>query len=128
MIKMKTTNKLFKTQVQEHILNILGHNDEADRPYTLQEVAENFLNEKYSSPYERKFSKENMFKEWLGGLPSSLNVEYMNEDIHNTLKSWYENVGDQYDPKKLQTDEWNWYTHLVTREFKTLCTKNNIKF
>jgi hypothetical protein len=125
---MRTTKKEFKNQVQEHIFNILGHNDEADREYTLQEVAENFQSEKYSSPYERKFNKQDAFIDWMKGLPSSLNVEYTNYGIHNTLKAWYENAGGQYDEKKLQTDESDWYFHLVTREFSDLCKKNNIKF
>lgn len=119
---MRTTKKEFKEQVQKHI------QDAINEEMTLQDVVNNFYTEKYKSKYERKFPKYDAFKEWMTGLPSSLNIEYTNEGINNTLKSWYEACGEQYDESKLSQDESDFYFHLVTREFRNLCNKNGIQF
>jgi hypothetical protein len=119
---MRTTNKLFKNQVQKHIKEAITED------HTLDSLVDKFHTEKYSSPYEQKQNKYDAFKDWMTGLPTGFNIEYTNHGVHETLSSWYKNCGENFDSKKLTQDEANLYYHLVTREFKTLCNKNNIKF
>jgi hypothetical protein len=124
-MKMRTTNKAFKEQIQNHITEAFGDD------LTINEVVNFFHTEKFSHENEIRHyggNKHAAFKDWMQGLPSSFNVEFTNDGIHNTLKSWYENAGQQYDEKKLQTEESEWYYHLVTREFSSLANKNGIKF
>ena len=121
---MRTTNRKIKDQIQNHILGALGEG------MTLSDVVDRFHKEKYSHPNEIKYYKGNKhaaFKDWMLGLPSSFNVEYTNEGIHTALKTWFENACEnEYRPSKT-IEESDLYFHLVTREFDTLCKKNNIK-
>jgi hypothetical protein len=118
---MRTTKKEFKEQVQKHILESVADD------LTIKDVANSFYKEKYSSPYEKRFNKYDMFKDWMQGLPSSLNVEYTHHNIHNELSSWFEACGEEYKGSK-NMDESDMYYHLVTREFRSLCKKEGIDF
>lgn len=114
---MKTTNKLFKSQVQEHILNNMSED--------FGNVIKDF--QSYYHPTTQKLipNRQEAFTSWLQGLPSTLDVEYTNHGIHETLKTWFENVGETY--KDRDSDkEAQLYYNLVYREFNTLLKKNDL--
>jgi hypothetical protein len=124
---MGTTNKEFKDQVQIHILERLSTDETEETRQQLLDVINGF-NDWYGA-YEQKRTPniEAAFKEWLLGLPSSLNIEFEYYTIHQTLKQWFEDTGSEY--KEQSSDkEAELYYHLIVREFRVLCRKNGLDF
>lgn len=124
---MKTTNKLFKTQVQKHIIEGLSEDQHTELDQQLQDAVKGFNN--WYGPHEQKRTpnRQKAFQEWLMCLPSELNTEFTNYEINQTLKGWFENVGEGY--KERDSDKASdLYTALVYREFNTLCKQNGVKF
>lgn len=124
---MRTTNKAFKTLVQEHIIERLSDDQFTELHFQLNEVVESFYNWYCKNEQKRTPNKYTAFQEWLMGLPSCINIEFMNYEIMMTLKGWFETVGDVYKERDSEK-EVALYLHLVTREFEVLCKKHNIKF
>jgi hypothetical protein len=122
---MRTTNKAFKVQVQEHILNILSEDYFETTPERLQHVVDSF-NDWYS-PYEQKIqpNRYKAYADWFMGLPSVISVEFRHFAISDILKEWFTNCGMPYIEKDGDI-ETTYYLHLVTREFYALCQKNKI--
>ena len=122
---MRTTNKQFKEQVQKHIMERLSEDETTELKGQLQNVADEFSS--WYSPYEQKRtpSRYMAFKEFMLGMPSVLNAETYYDEIHNNLKSWFENCGESY-KNQPEDKEATIYYHLVTRELETLCKKNNV--
>lgn len=103
---------VFSSQVMEHIENIIsldGYETNSDNP--IQSVFNIFIAE---SSHIKNGSNYNLFKEWLKGLPSSMNIHFTDHDIYNQLKQWFENCGETYDESKYDSEL---YFHLITREF-----------
>lgn len=119
---MRTTNKCFKEQVQKHIMESI------DEGLSVQEVANNFEREFWSHERQWNINKQEYFKRWLTGLPSSLSIEYTYSGIHETMKKWFENCGETYTKDEPDEKEFELYLNLVTREFRTLCKKEGIDF
>lgn len=124
---MRTTNKEFKIQVQEHILEILSADETVFINEQLKNVVDGFLN--WYSPYERKMTPniQEAFKQWLKGLPSELNIEFEYYKVTPLLKSWYENCNIPF-KEKFSSEEYDLYLNLVYREFQTLCKIHNVPF
>lgn len=123
---MRTTNKVFKAQIQEHVLERLCTDYTEDPKQQLEGVINEFKS--WYSPYEKKRTpnRYEAMKEFLLGLPSCLDVEYTYYNISQTLKNWYENVGETY--KQNDSDkEAIWYYHLVIRELFNLCNKYKVE-
>lgn len=124
---MKTTNKEFYSQVQTHILESLDYETSSNVKSALENVVSEFDN--YYSNYEQKMqpNKAAAFKDFLMGLPSCLSIEYTNHMIFETLKEWFEHVGDTY-KERTSDKEVDLYLHLIYREFCKLCTLHNVQF
>ena len=122
---MKTTNKLFKSQVQEHILGALDEELNTVEEQ-LQNVVEGFHN--WYGRHEQKMvpNHQEAFVSWMNGLPSEFNTEYTNYGIHTTLKEWFENCEQPYKDQP-EDKEAKLYNNLVYREFNTLLKKNNLR-
>jgi hypothetical protein len=125
---MRTTKKEFKEQVQKHVLESLSEEHGTTTKDQLQSVVEGFKN--WWGPYEQKRnpSKYGAFKDWTMCLPSEINVEYRHYAMEDNVKSWFNACGEEYKEPKDESKTHDMYLHLVTREFDTLCKKNNIKF
>lgn len=125
---MRTTNKEFKVQVQEHITNGALSEEHGE---TIQEQLQAVVSEftSWYSPYEQKRTpnKYEAFKEFMLGLPSCFNIEYYYDQISNTLRTWFEACGETYEEKP-KDEEAKLYYHLVTREFERLCKLNGVAF
>ncbi|QOV08465.1 hypothetical protein Kirov_266 [Bacillus phage Kirov] len=124
---MRTTNKNFVQQVQNHIIDRL--NDEYHS--TVKEQLQNVVNEfnNYDSAYERrKFpNKQDNLINFFSGLPTCIHMEYSHYNVHISLKEWFENCGAEY----IETDEqkeWDVYRKLFSREFMKLCQQYDVKF
>jgi len=125
-MNMRTTNKEFKAQVQEHILDNLSTDEYTEPMFQLNQVVEEFKN--WYSPYEKRQhpNRQEAFTNWLNGLPSCLHVEYMNYSINQTLKQWFENCGMIYKDRDSDKES-ELYRNLIYREFRTLCKKHNVE-
>lgn len=122
---MRTTNKEFFVQVQEHIIDALCEDYFETVPERLQATVKGFHN--WYGEYERKANPNQYtaFQHWLIALPSEISIEYRHFAISDLLKAWFTNVGMDY--KERDGDiETNYYLHLVTREFYKLCRQQNI--
>jgi hypothetical protein len=122
---MNTMTNIFKAKVQDHIINSLSTDETTILVDQLQTVVNEF--NKWYSPYEQKRTpnKQQAFTEFLNCLPSCINQEWEYSGITNTMKSWF---GSDYSDPKSNSKEAEAYLHLIHREFKTLCKKNNVKF
>jgi hypothetical protein len=122
---MRTTNKEFKSQIQEYILNGLNEEFGETTKEQLQALTSEFNN--WYSPYEKKRTpnRQEAFKEFLNGLPSSLHTEWTNYGINQTLKGWFETVGEPYKEKD-SDKELELHHNLVYRELNTLLKKNDL--
>jgi hypothetical protein len=140
MFKMRTTSKCFKEQIQGHILNGMLDRDELKSGYGIETNEDNLVRtqlmtvtNEFSSwygPYERKMhpNRQDAFTNWLDGLPSCLSTEFEYYNVHQTVKSWYENCGETYKHQEPSDKEYTLYKNLVYREFNNLCRQNKINF
>lgn len=119
MIRMRTTKKEFTSQVQRHIIERLSTDETEIIREQLRNVVEDFYC--WYSPFNKKQypNSHNAFIEFLKCLPSSINIDFSDHDVHNTLKTWIENCGETYVTPKSQ-HEFDLYLHLITREFTKL--------
>lgn len=122
---MRTTNKEFKKQIQDYILNGLNEEYGETTQKQLKGVVDEFNN--WYSPYEKKRTpnRQEAFKEFLKGLPSCLHTEWTNYGINQTLKNWFENTGTPYKEKD-SDKELELHHNLVYRELNTLLKKNDL--
>jgi hypothetical protein len=122
---MRTNNKEFKKQIQEYILNGLSEDNGTDTKDQLQAVVNDFHS--WYSPYEQKRTpnRQEAFKEFMNGLPSSLHTEWTNYGINQTLKGWFENTGTPYKEKD-SDKELELHHNLVYRELNTILKKNDM--
>ena len=113
---MRTTKKEFTSQVQRHIIERLSTDETENLREQLKNVTKDFYN--WYSPNEQKRTPNTYtaFIEFLKCLPSSINIDFSDHDVHNTLKTWIENCGETYVTPKSQ-HEFDLYLHLITREF-----------
>lgn len=122
-----TTRKGFKEQVQNYIMDRLSMDEHEELAFQLNAVVEGFKN--WYGLYEQKRTpnRQEAFIEWLKGLPSELNVDYMNDVIVETYRSWFKAIGESQ--KKMKEEkEIEWFYYLIFREFQTLCKKEGVKF
>jgi hypothetical protein len=138
MLRMRTTNKLFKDQVQNHIKNGLLDEQGLKSGYGIETNEDNLLknqlsivSKEFNSWYGRHEQKmhpnrQEAFTNWLDGLPSCMSTEFEYHNVHKTMKNWFENTGMDYKHNDPNTDEYVLYKNLVYRELKTLANKNNI--
>jgi hypothetical protein len=122
---MRTTNKIFKDQIQEHILNGLSEDISSEQRDQLKAVVDSFHN--WYSPYEQKRTpnRQEAFKEFLNGLPSELHLEWTNYGVNQTLNKWFTTAGEVYKEKSSDKDL-DTYHNLVYREFNNLLKKNDL--
>lgn len=133
---MRTTTNIFKTKVQNHIIDRLGNtwdevnqreNENATTAERLQNVVDTFNS--WYCPYEQRRTpnRGDAFRSFLQGLPGCLNAEFTYYAQRETLREWHEQTAEE---AECYTDEQitNSYYYLIYREFVTLCKKNNITF
>jgi len=122
--KVRTTNKDFRKQVQQHILEHLNDEETTDTKKQLENVVSEFAN--YSKGL--KFHNiQDAFTSFLQCLPSCLSVEFEYYEIYKNLKKWYESCGETYQEREPE-EEANLYYYLIFREFKKLCKIYNVEF
>lgn len=134
---MRTTNKAFKSQVQDHVIDRLMKQDDLLQIYDIEVTEDNYLATQleavkhefhnWYNPYEQKRTPNHQeaFIDWTQELPSCLDIEYTHHNINEKLKEWYTNVGAEY--KEQPTDKQvNQYNALVYREINTLMKQNKI--
>ena len=112
---MRTTNKCFKEQVQQHILDII------DEDCGSIEAVSQAYQEEFNFPNNQKRypNHQDRFQEWLKGLPTALNIEYEYYTVNETLKQWFEACGAKYTGEP-GDKAFSLYLHLVTREFRAM--------
>lgn len=133
---LKSNSKLFKTKVQNYILDCIDIENIDDPTITekLQYIVDCFEIEKfkpYKEQYKKLFNvgvnKQAVFIDWLQGLPSSINLEFSTYDIKQLLISWYEESEEQAEKYNNVEIDKQFYT-LIYNNFVDLCKQNNIKF
>lgn len=133
---MRTTTNIFKTKVQNHIIDRLGdtwdevnqrENENATTAERLQNVVDTFYS--WYNPYEQRRTPNRCeaFKSFLQGQPGCLNAEFTYYAQRETLREWHEQTPEESERYTDEQVENNYY-YLIYREFITLCKKNSIAF
>jgi hypothetical protein len=126
------TNKLRQTKetkelFNEYILKCIstdGHSLK-EEPLTNKERLQ-FLYNTFKAEYGfliKERGKYTAFKEWLQGLPSSFNIEFMNAEIIKLAESIYQCELTEKEQYKVLS---NWFNFISVKTFK-LFEKYNIK-
>lgn len=121
----RTSNNVFRTQVQNYIINQLTPHCSIDIPESLEEVVESF--KAYDSPYNQKRipNKQARFIDFLQGLPSTIAIDFENAAIEEILEEWFTACEQPYKPKPNYTDH---FYYFVADNFQRLCKKYHVDF
>ena len=124
---LSTTSKVVKAKIQNYILECIDGESYQDTPPQTDEEKIKFLIDTYRNEYVFKnnlvYDKtyQNMFVNWVMGLPSCFNVEYRNYAILELVESW-----SGYVPtKKKESATIENFRYLIFRELITLAKKYN---
>jgi len=126
---MKTNTTFVRAQVRGYILESID-SDEYEVVTTTEKEKIKFLidtfKKEYLYPENLRYYKttENVFINWLLGLPSCFNIEFTNYDIIQRCKVWGVDVST---PKKEDNCIKN-FRYIILREIKALCKKHEIHF
>ena len=126
--KIRTNSKVFKSQVQEHILNNLSE-DYHDSDHVADRLADVWSDfNSWYGPHEQKHhhNKQEAFTHWLDGLPSCLNTEFESYNVHQTMKSFFEDAGGSYNKSKPDDKEYKLYKNLIYMNLLDLSKKYNV--
>jgi hypothetical protein len=124
---MRTNNKEFKVQIQDHIINSILSDECGDTlKEQLQAVIDGFNN--WYSPYEKKRQSniQEAFTDWAMCLPSEFNIEYRNFEIQELIKTWFNTAGETYKEPKDDQKTYDLYYWLVFRELNNLFKQNKL--
>lgn len=108
---LKINNKQVRESVRKYIMNNLEE-------ITPQELWDSFINEKVKYDKSNKPYQE-LFQDWLMGLPSGFDVDYINEYITATLMNWLQQTqqeADKYDIFK----QVHLYCYLIYSELQKM--------
>ena len=116
---MRTNNKQVNERIQNYILDNIDLADHG-MPNTALNLYSLFCDEYVCEQHRKRYgSEQNMFREWLQGLPSSFTVECYHWEVEDVMTSFgLPNTGN-----------WNGsqiydkYLQLITREFFKLVNK-----
>jgi hypothetical protein len=123
--KIRTNSKVFKEQVQEHILDNLSE-DYHDSDHVADRLADVWNEFKSWKHGQRIANEQEAFGQFIDGLPSVINTEYTHHGIHNTMKEWFENCGAAYKYDEPHESEYNLYKNLVYMNLQDLSKKYGV--
>lgn len=124
---MRTTKKEITQPIREHILNSINAEGYEQQPKTekekLQFVVDTF-NAEYVYPQnlQRYGTYQELFKQWLMGLPTALQVEF----TYHKVNEFMESIGLKQPENKSDDETFHLYLDLIYREFNALLRKHNI--
>lgn len=126
---MRTNSKEVKAAIQKHIIDCLDNsgypNCGDDLTSKLVLVCEEFKNASvFANNIKRLGDWQAVFIDWLGGLPSSLSIEYYTKEILELMASW----GLPLPANKTEQDGEQLYRSLIYINFLDLCKKNKVNF
>jgi hypothetical protein len=124
MTTVKTNSKEFTTKVNAYILSAIDGDSYGKELNTdqdkLQFVADCFLNEyAYSNNLKRYGNYQNMFANWLMGLPSAIIIDFLNYKIIEIAKEWGSlpaNATEKQEDKIIS----NWLNLIAFKVFKLM--------
>lgn len=121
----RTSNNVFRTQVQNYIMDSLSQDSTLILDEQLQNTVEAFNN--WYGPYEqrRTQNRQKAFTEWLMCLPSELSIAYSYYEISNLLEQWFTNCNQPYEQRN---NEPEFFLNIVYMNFQRLCKKHNVDF
>lgn len=128
---MTTLKNDFKKQVQAHIKEGLAEkeflieNDYYNYDLSLYHNQLVFLRDDFRRVYHRG-QEEKEFIKYLQGLPSSLEIEFVNYYINKTMMRWFYNshMSDLFHSR--YEDNTDTYFHLIYRETRELLKKEGL--
>jgi hypothetical protein len=122
---MRLTKEHYKMYMDFFVSKIDGENYEKELKTEKEKISfvlDCFVSEKLA--YERRnLSKQILFAEWLSGLPSCVDIPFMNYDIIE-LAVWI--TGEMSEKEKNRVLENYWI--FMVGIFRRLCKKHKIKF
>jgi hypothetical protein len=127
---VKTNSKEVKTAVQKYIIDCIDTSDfeghiEGDTKNDLQIIADEFKRVAlYPNNLRNLGSYQACFIDWLQGLPSCINIDYMTYRQLEILES----LGLPLPANKDKMDGVNLFYYLIFREFSALCRKYKVSF
>jgi len=125
---LRTTSKEVKTKIQNYILDCIN-TDGFDVDVKTEEEKINFLIDEYRRDYVfkdnllRYKTYQNLFIEWIMGLPSCFNVHYTNFEILELVKEWNGYVP----PDNKVYDTIENFRRLIFRELCVLARKYKVE-
>jgi hypothetical protein len=125
---MKTNCKEVKTVIQKYVIDCIDTSDYPEIKTDLKNQLSFIVDEfhrvaMYSNNIHRfKGNYQQLFIDWLSGLPSYFNVEYRNYEILELMSSF----GLPLPANKEESQGIDLFYYLVYREFLTLLKKNNL--
>lgn len=126
---VKTTNKEVKAKIQAYVIDCIsteGYDVKDDSLKTsLELVCEEFNSAAcYKHNLLRLKTYQEVFIDWLDGLPSCFSIEYYDNEILKLMASF----GLPLPANKEPEDGIKLFKYLIFREFTTLCKKNGVNF
>lgn len=131
---LRSTKKEVVEKIQAYILDnmdfsgYVGYDGYPDaEPETWQSkvfLCRSIFRWEYVNPQNlRRYGGERgCFREWLCGLPSALTVAFSYYDARQLVREWLDRTEDEAN-KYDDTQVWDKYLHLITREFFAMVDK-----
>ena len=116
------TDKLGPNLVWHYLLACIPCEFQGTTQEKLAEIVRRFEFEYWHEYNQQRYGhKEACFANWLSGLPSAFEVDYLYIDIFDLLICW------GLDEKMAQKQQYNWFK-IIAAKFVQYCKKNNVKF
>lgn len=131
---LKTNSKSVKEKVRAYILesidlsNYVGYEGYPEKePESVDGkilMCRDIFRGEYLNPCNlRRYGSEyNCFKEWLRCVPSAMTVAFYYHECREILRNWMEQTEQEAD-KYSDSQVWELYLHLITREFFAMVDK-----
>lgn len=125
----RTNTKEVKAKIQAYIIECISTDGFPVKDDSLAASLELICSEfKAAACYKHNIlrlgSFQDIFIDWLQGLPSCLNIEYWTDEIIKLMESF----GLPLPQNKTEQDGVNLFHYLIFREFVALCRKNKVDF
>ena len=118
---MKLTKET-RLKIEEYLLNAISTEGYSQmNEINTKKDALNFLYETFKAEYGfniQRLGQYKAFSEWLRGLPSVCNIEFMNYEILKLAKEWGQDVTTEKQQDKILNQYWDFITWQYFKLFK----------
>lgn len=132
---MTTNKKEFKEAVRAYIIDCIEFEDDETKneeatDWKVAAIYHQFKREKLKGDLRynrtdmlRPINEREIFKEWVSGLPTNINIEFRGYEQSELMAEWFKEAGMVYDADRFNSDI---FYSLVAREFYRLVEKYDL--